>query len=79
MELIESLFIIIPLFLGIISFIFGIRFFIKYNQTRKKRYLFLGILLTFVVPAIIFYFIRMSTTVVYGPAPMMAYGPAPIF
>ncbi len=67
---------------AIVSLFFGIKLLIKYNQTRKKLYLFLGILLTFIVPAILlflaFNFWRMSTTMIYGPGPIVAYGPNPM-
>ena len=37
---------------AIVSLVFGIKFLIKYKATRKKSHLILGIVLTFVVPAI---------------------------
>jgi len=78
---ITSLIILALLIAGaIISLVFGIKLLIKYNQTRKKLHLFLGILLTFVVPAILLYFVfrsYLSTTMVYGPDPMIDYGPGP--
>ena len=65
----------------IVSIVFGIRFLIKYKATRKKSHLILGIVLTFVVPAILLYFafrFYPSTTMLYGPGPIMAYGPGPV-
>jgi hypothetical protein len=68
---------------SIISLIFGILSLIKYSKTRKNTYLFLGILLTFIVPGILLYlafrFYVSSTMVVYMPGPDngMVYMPGP--
>ncbi|MAG07335.1 hypothetical protein CMI46_00790 [Candidatus Pacearchaeota archaeon] len=74
--------ILIFLIIGtIVSLVFGIRFLIKYKATRKKSHLILGIVLTFVVPAILLYFaFRFSianTSMIYGPGIGMDYGPGP--
>lgn len=69
--------------LAIISLVFGIKFLIKYNQTRKKLHLVLGILLTFIVPAVLlflafnFWRYNPNSIIAYGPNPMMEYGPGP--
>lgn len=65
----------------IVSLVYGIRFLIKYNQTRKGWYLFWGIVLTFVIPALILFFVFKVYTdisMVYGPNPMVDYGPDPM-
>lgn len=74
--------IIILVALAIISIIGGIICLIKYIKNKGKFMLALGIIFTFIVPAIlifialkIWYF---DSMVIYGPAPMMAYGPAPV-
>lgn len=61
---------------AIVSLIFGIKFLIKYNSTRKKLYLFLGVVLTFVIPTILLFiafrlYVRLyiSTSMIYGPIP----------
>jgi len=67
----------------IISLIFGIILLVKYKSTRKKWQLILGIILTFIIPAIIIYYafrIYPLTGMVYGPGPgdTIVYGPGPI-
>ncbi len=67
----------------IISLIFGIILLVKYKSTRKKWQLILGIILTFIIPAIIIYYafrIYPLTGMVYGPGPGNAidYGPGPV-
>ncbi len=77
-----TMIIIILAVLGaIVSLVFGIRFLIKYKATRKRSHLILGIVLTFVVPAILLFVafrFYASTSIVYGPGPMMEYGPGPV-
>jgi hypothetical protein len=66
----------------IVSLFFGIRFLIRYKTTRKKLHLILGIVLTFIIPAILLYFAfriyTINSTMVYGPGPIMTYGPSPV-
>jgi len=67
----------------IVSIIFGIFSFIKYGKTGKKKFLFLGIILTFVVPGIVLYIVLrtyiFSTAIVYmpGPGTNIVYMPGP--
>jgi hypothetical protein len=58
---------------SIISLIFGILSFVKYSKTRKNTYLFLGILLTFIVPGILLYL----ALKIYSPSTMIDYMPGP--
>jgi len=76
--------VILPLLAGIISLVFGIILLVKYSKTRKGKYLFWGIILTFVVPGLLFYVALRgyiaSTGMIYMPAPPnhgMEYMPAP--
>lgn len=69
--------------IAIISLIFGILFLIKYAKKRKIIYLIVGILLTFIIPAIVIYFlfrfyIGNPLLIAYGPNPGMVYGPGPV-
>lgn len=67
--------------LAIASLVGGIICLVKYAKTKNKLMLILGIVLTFVVPGILLYsavrFTLMDTIVLYGPAPVMEYGPMP--
>jgi hypothetical protein len=76
------IFMITLILVAIISLIVGIFLLIKYYKTRNKLYLIFGVLLTFIVPPIVIYFVfRISpptTMIDYGPGPIMAYGPGPI-
>lgn len=70
---------------AIVSLVFGVLSFIKYSKTGKKKFLWLGILLTFIIPGILIYlafrFYIVSTAVVYAPYPGpdngMVYMPGP--
>lgn len=75
---------VLPILAGIVSLVFGIMLLVKYSKKRKNKYLFWGIILTFVVPGILFYIALRgyisSTGMVYMPAPPnhgMEYMPAP--
>ena len=70
----------------IVSVVVGIRYIIKYLKTNQKKFLIIGIVFTFVVPAVILLILFGRTTinsmVAYGPAPPevhVAYGPSPDF
>ena len=64
---------------AIIFLIGGILCLVKYSKTKKKIFLILGIILTFVFLGIALYYVfRIFTAVTYGPASGMAYGPAPL-
>jgi hypothetical protein len=77
MSVVEILiFVLVPILLAITSFIFGIKFFKKYTKERKKKYLILAILLTFIIPGILILialwsFVR-SAVIDYMPDPGMA-------
>lgn len=67
----------------IASIILGVRLLIKYKKSRKKIDLILGIILTYIIPgliflALIYIVISRTITVSYGPPPGMVYGPGPI-
>jgi hypothetical protein len=56
----------------------GIVCLVKYAKTKEKTFLILGILFTFVIPALLLFFaFKTQVMVGYGPAPMMDYGPLP--
>jgi len=89
MDLVNLLLLLLFVAGGIVSLIFGIKFLIKYKATRKTPHLILGIVLTFVVPAIIFFIVFRglipntrglipNTMIDYGPGPGMVYGPGPV-
>jgi uncharacterized membrane protein len=67
--------------LAIASLVGGIISLVKYAKTKNKLMLILGIVFTFIIPGILLYFAFriwvMDTMIVYGPAPMMVYGPMP--
>ncbi len=73
---------LIAIAIAITSLIFGIKFLIKYKTTRKFWYLVLGIILTFILPALLFLvalrYVGTNVMIDYGPGPGMVYGPAPI-
>ena len=78
------LIILVALIIGaIISLVFGIKFLIKYSKTRKNKYLYLGIIFTFVIPGILLivafklWVYQGNSMILYGPLPMMEYGPGP--
>jgi len=39
----------VPVLLAVLSLVFGILSFVKYSKTRKKLYLFIGIILTLIL------------------------------
>ncbi len=67
----------------LVSLGLGIFSLLKYKKTKGKKFLVIGIILSFVVPGIILLIIFQSylssPSIVYGPEPMMEYGPGPIF
>jgi hypothetical protein len=64
---------------ALLSFAGGIFSLLQYVKKKNKMLLVLGILLTFIIPGLvicaIFTLSVPDTTVVYGPPPMMDYGP----
>lgn len=68
----------------IVSIVFGILSFIKYGKTGERKFILLGILLTFIIPGLLLYFVLrfyvLSPTIVYmpGPGPNMDYMPGPV-
>ena len=76
-----TIIILILVLLAIASLVGGIISLVKYAKTKNKLMLILGIVFTFIVPGILLYFAFriwvMDTMMVYGPAPMMEYGPMP--
>jgi len=78
----DSTIIIITLvILAIASLIGGIISLVKFAKTKNKLMLVLGIIFTFIVPAILLYFAfkiwTLNTVIMYGPAPAVIYGPSP--
>ena len=60
--------------LGLVSFGIGIYFLIRYARMRKRSFLVIGLILTFIVPGLVcclaFMLWLPSATVVYGPPPL---------
>jgi len=74
MDIANWVVIILLIITTIVSLVFGIILLVKFAKTRKIWQLVLGIILTFVIPAIVLYFVFrfyvFSTAIAYGPSPM---------
>lgn len=63
---------VIVLILFLISIVFGIFCLIRYARTRKYSYLIIGMILTFLIPGVVF-----CLFLIWIPSTIMAYAPPP--
>jgi len=63
----------IAIILSLVSLAVGVFYIVRYAKTRKKAYLIVGLLLTFILPGVCL----CLALVVFIPSTMIVYGPPP--